>query len=87
MPERLWKIRNLVDVALVVERLGLTATRRGRRRRFRCPLCRGCHTTLASGDNLARCFRCSKSFNPIDLVIAVRGCAFLEAVDFLEEMI
>jgi hypothetical protein len=83
---RLRTIRNL-DIARVVEYVGLAATPRGRRRRFVCPLCRGCHTTLASKSNLARCFRCQTSFNPIDLVLAGGGHSFIEAVEYLESIL
>lgn len=86
-PARLHAIRNLVDVAILAERLGLSAAARGRRQRFRCPRCRGTHTTLASRSNLARCFRCRTSFNPIDIVLAARACTFREAVAYLEPML
>ncbi|WP_208596420.1 hypothetical protein [Desulfonatronospira thiodismutans] len=36
--------------------------------------------------NLARCFRCERNFNPIDLVMVVKGLNFREAVEFLQDM-
>jgi hypothetical protein len=36
---------------------------------------------------LARCFDCQKNFNPIDLVIAVANCSFLDAVEYLVDRI
>jgi hypothetical protein len=33
--------------------------------------------------NLGRCFRCQRNFNPIDLVMVVKGLCFQEAVQFL----
>jgi hypothetical protein len=33
--------------------------------------------------NLGRCFRCQRNFNPIDLVMVVKGFCFQEAVRFL----
>lgn len=51
--------------------------------RFCCPLCQNHHTATDLRTNLARCFDCRKSFNPIDLVILSRDCSFIEAVRFL----
>lgn len=52
--------------------------------RFLCPLCSRFNTAVNPATNLARCFACRKNFNPIDLVMAVHKCSFLEAVSFLE---
>lgn len=79
-------MRNL-DITRIVESLGLTASPRCKRPRFLCPICRECHTTLRSRSNLARCFRCNKSFNPIDLVLAARNSSFREAVEYLESIL
>lgn len=51
--------------------------------RFLCPVCREFDTAVNKKTNLARCFRCQKNFNPIDMVIVEKNCSFLEAVDFL----
>ena len=37
--------------------------------------------------NLARCFRCEKNFNPIDMVMEANGATFLEALEFLSPFI
>lgn len=55
--------------------------------RFRCPLCDNFHTATNHQTNLARCFDCRKNFNPIDLVITVAKCNFLDAVQFLKNSI
>jgi len=55
--------------------------------RFRCPLCDNFHTGTTSKTNLARCFDCQQNFNPIDLVIAVAKCGFLDAVEYLKDRI
>ena len=54
--------------------------------RFLCPLCDEFHTATNSETNLARCFRCRINFNPIDLVMAVEGCRFVDAVKFLAQL-
>lgn len=51
--------------------------------RFLCPVCSEFNTSVNKKTNLARCFRCEKNFNPIDMVMVVENYSFLEAVDFL----
>ena len=53
--------------------------------RFRCPLCGNFHTATNSKTNLARCFDCEKNFNPIDLMMEVTQCSFVEAVERLQK--
>ena len=53
--------------------------------RFRCPLCNNFHTATSHDTNLARCFDCKKNFNPIDLVMTVENCSFMDAVELLIE--
>jgi len=55
--------------------------------RFRCPLCFNFHTATKDETNLARCFDCKTNFNPIDMVMTVEECSFIEAVQFLEDKI
>ena len=52
--------------------------------RFLCPICQEFRTAANKRTNLARCFLCQKNFNPIDIVMLVKNCNFLEAVDFLK---
>ncbi len=54
------------------------------RNRFRCPLCYNFHTATNLKTNLARCFDCQKNFNPIDLVMTVGKCSFIDAVELLK---
>jgi len=55
--------------------------------RFRCPLCDNFHTATNHKTNLARCFDCQKNFNPIDLVMTVGKCSFVDAVQLLKNSI
>jgi len=55
--------------------------------RFRCPLCGNFHTATNRETNLARCFDCQKNFNPIDLVMTVGKCSFVDAVQLLKNSI
>jgi hypothetical protein len=43
------------------------------------------HTATNPTTNLARCFDFQKNFNPIDLLIAVAQCRFVEAVESLQK--
>ena len=83
--QKLRALRNEISIAdLIRLRLQLPTSFRDSYLRFLCPLCSGFDTAVNPATNLARCFACKKNFNPIDLVIAVRRCSFLDAVNFLE---
>jgi DNA primase len=51
--------------------------------RFLCPMCYEFNTAIKKETNLARCFRCRRNFNPIDMVMTYSGSDFLETVRFL----
>lgn len=85
-PEHLRALRNDLDVEDVIRELDVPTKLRGTRLQFRCPDCGEYHTATSRRRNLARCFACRRSFNPIDLVMAERDCSFLEAVDYLEAL-
>lgn len=55
--------------------------------RFLCPVCHEFQTATHPTTNLARCFRCEKNFNTIDLVMAVKGLGFKESVVFLKQIL
>jgi len=55
--------------------------------RFLCPICMDLHTSTQKNTNLARCFRCQKNFNPIDMLMIVQGKSFQEAVSYLEMLL
>ena len=81
-------LRNHVPIDTVVIkmlRLDLRRNQNDPHLRFRCPLCGRFHTATNPKTNLARCFDCKKNFNPIDLVMAVIKCDFVEAVEMLKE--
>jgi hypothetical protein len=82
---RLHYLRNQVSIADLIQcRLGLATHYRSHLLRFSCPLCHAFDTAINPSTNLARCFRCQKNFNPIDLVMIVADCSFLDAIKFLE---
>ena len=55
--------------------------------RFLCPICSEFNTATNQKTNLARCFRCQKNFNPIDMVMEVKRVGFLDAVQYLSEIV
>jgi len=52
--------------------------------RFLCPVCSEFNTATNPKTNMARCFRCEKNFNPIDIVMTVKCCNFREAVELID---
>ena len=82
--ETLRRLRNDIDLEDLNERvLQLPCKRSEGRFRFLCPQCSEFNSGINPYTNLARCFRCRKNFNPIDLVMAASGRSFVEAVAFL----
>ena len=82
--ERLREIRNGVPVERVLALLGVPTKRSEGCLRFLCPLCGDFHTAVGRA-NLARCFRCARSVNPIDLVMLERSSSFPDAVRYIEQ--
>lgn len=81
----LFKIRNLIPIDwLIKEQLNIPSKVSEGFFRFLCPLCNEFQTATNPKTNLARCFRCEKNFNPIDLVITVKGIGFVESVKYLK---
>jgi DNA primase len=55
--------------------------------RFLCPLCSEFNTAVNPKTNLARCFRCKKNFNTIDIVMADSNSSFLDAAHLLTSLL
>ena len=81
-------LRNEIPIdQVIVDLLNLEVRNDCEKLRFRCPLCYNFHTATNHKTNLARCFDCKKNFNPIDMVITVGNCGFVEAVKILKDTI
>ena len=78
------RLRNDIDIDLVINRLRLERRDSKKFLRFRCPVCHGFHTATNPKTNLARCFDCRRNYNPIDLVMAVTAQSFVETVEYLK---
>jgi len=81
-------LRNQVPIdTVIIDLLNLEVRNDLKILRFRCPLCYGFHTATNHETNLARCFDCQQNFNPIDLVMTVGKCSFVDAVEILKDRI
>lgn len=85
-PERLRALRNRIPIARVLDVLEVPVKRSEGYLRFLCPLCGDFHTATNPRTNLARCFRCERNLNPIDLVMVVERRSFLSAVSRLQAL-
>jgi DNA primase len=86
-PDFLRQIRNQVEITRVIDDLRIPSSPRRGQRTFRCPECESLHASTIPDHNLAHCFQCERTFNPIDLVMAERDVSFLEAVDALARLL
>jgi DNA primase len=55
--------------------------------RFLCPVCSEFNTSVKQQTNLARCFRCKRNFNPIDMVMVVNDLSFVDTIRFLKPLL
>ncbi len=83
----LYAMRNQINIEMLIEKtLAIPCAVTKGCFRFRCPLCNGCDTAVNPKTNLARCFRCEKNFNTIDLVMLVKQVEFVDSVRFLSSI-
>lgn len=88
LPSELYELRNTLPVTqLIRDDLAVPSKISEGIFRFLCPLCNEFQTATQSTTNLARCFRCEKNFNTIDLVMAVKEWGFVESVMFLKRLL
>lgn len=86
-PHLLRALRNDVDIDhLIADVLDWPSKTSEGQFRFLCPLCSEFNSATNPRTNLARCFRCEKNFNPIDMVMAVHESTFVQAVHFLRQL-
>lgn len=83
--QQLYSLRNDIAVELLIEKtLSIPCRVTEGCFRFLCPLCNVFDTAVNPKTNLARCFRCEKNFNTIDLVMLIRQADFVQSVKFLQ---
>ena len=82
------ELRNRIEmIPLIAEVLELIYKTHDGRFRFLCPLCHDFDTAVNLDTNLARCFRCQRNFNPIDMVMTVKRYSFMQAVRYLQPIL
>ena len=83
----LFELRNNIPVDMLIrDHLQIPSKIRDGYFRFLCPLCNEFQTAVNPATNLARCFRCEKNFNTIDLVMKIKGYGFRDSVLFLKQI-
>lgn len=83
-PEMLRRLRNEIPINLLInEFLKLPTKLSEGYFRFLCPICSEFVSATNPKTNLARCFRCEKNFNPIEMVMTAKQVNFRSAVDYL----
>jgi hypothetical protein len=86
--EHLYDLRNRIPmIPLIVEILELIYKTHDGHFRFMCPLCKDFDSAVNTQTNLARCFRCERNFNPIDLIMIVKHYSFIQAVRYLQPLL
>ena len=82
------ELRNRIEmIPLIAEVLELIYKTHDGRFRFMCPLCHDFDSAVNPATNLARCFRCQRNFNPIDMVMTVKHYSFMQAVHYLQPIL
>lgn len=86
--QELFELRNTIPVDRLIEDwLGIPSKVSDGVFRFLCPVCNEFQTAANPRTNLARCFRCERNFNSIDIVMIVKGTGFIESVNFLKQLL
>ena len=86
--QELFELRNAIPVDVLIENwLKIPVKVSDGLFRFLCPVCNEFQTATNPSTNLARCFRCERNFNPIDLVMVVNGTGFVDSVNHLKTLL
>lgn len=83
--QQLYELRNFISIDWLIDKQLMIPCKFSEGFfRFLCPLCGEFQTATHPKTNLARCFRCEKNFNTIDLVMICNRASFVESIHFLE---
>jgi len=85
--EFLWALRNRIPMKHLFEHLNWPHKERNGQLAFLCPCCHEFRSAVNPRTNLGRCFCCETNFNPIDFLMRVRHCDFVEAVRTLKPLL
>lgn len=82
--DELFTVRNAIPMrAVIIEMSGLPNKESEGLFHFLCPLCNEFQTGVHEKTNLARCFRCRRNFNAIELLMESRALSFVQSVKLL----
>ena len=83
--DELYELRNKIHIEILIEKeLMIPSKMTTNGFKFQCPICYEFQTATSSKTNLARCFRCEKNFNPIDITMISKRIDFVETVKYLK---
>jgi len=86
--KELFELRNAIPVDMLIkDELHIPSKISEGSFRFLCPICNEFQTAVNPSTNLARCFRCEKNLNTIDLVMKVKRFGFKDSVLFLKNLL
>lgn len=86
--QELYELRNSIPMGgLIAKELAIPSKISEGFFRFLCPLCNEFQTAVNPKTNLGRCFRCEKSFNTIDMVMAWHKTRFVDSVKYLQTLL
>ena len=84
----LFQLRNSININMLInEILKLPSKISEGHLRFCCPVCSQFNTATMRETNLARCFRCERNFNTIEMVMAVKNLDFIKSAQFLQPLL
>lgn len=84
----LYRVRNEIPLDhLIAVHLKWPGKRREGRFLFVCPNCGESQTSVNPKTNLGRCFRCEENLNTIDFVMLTSERDFVQAVEFLIDLL
>ena len=83
--QELFNLRNFIPIDMLIEEQLMIPSKISEGFfRFLCPICNEFQTATNPKTNLARCFRCERNFNTIDMVMVCQDMNFVETVKFLQ---
>jgi len=82
--QELYELRNFIPINDLISELDIPCKYSEGYFRFLCPQCNEFQTSTKIETNLARCFRCERNFNTIDLVLICRRLSFVDSVRYLK---
>ncbi|ETR70495.1 MAG: DnaG11 [Candidatus Magnetoglobus multicellularis str. Araruama] len=81
----LYELRNFIPIETLIENeLMIPSKRTTSGFKFQCIVCNEFQTAINPRTNLARCFRCERNFNPIDITMISKKIDFVQTVNYLK---